>query len=1196
MPIHAMARMLQRTRRITKNAGGAVLFGLALGLAACRGGGVAAPSASQAPSALLALLADREVLAVAPLERPPVLPPGATVVVATDGPRPSGALLAPACRPGLVEHVQRGGRLLLLGHAAALVAELGLDATWPDRSEVRWGLDARAIAGRAQLGIEVVSGRAAAWFDGLAAAAGHEFVHFLAERQPAREPVCTWRNGPPAQGEVLAALAVAYDDLGLQRHDPVLVRWTAGRGEVVALGMLPDVAAATAGTAANARRLLDNLLGAAGRSAEPPVVLWTIAGAAPAPPPAPAGDLGNRELPAAAQWAHWGWQARTVVGGDPQSVRPASELVGDVLLPSWAAGADLLGVDLAHPQLGGVLAWPSRDPLPPPPSYRGGNGPAGWTARAFGELAQEAHARGVLVHGWLESSPVADAPQEQLVLVRHLARELADVRRLGAAALDGLAVRSWWPDTGGLGTAMLQSFQPGGTFVRSGELAPTGAASLWANDADDGAPRGVPFGGSAAGWRDDDGRALRWLAVLEARARPVGPAADGQQAPPMGGEPDWLVRQAHDFLRPRLGQGPAAWWRAHDPASLAAETAAYVHALGAEGLRAALAMPLSATGQGGLRSAAAQLEAALPAAFGNPVPAPAAVHALQNNWLRLLGSGGALAYDPLGLARFDAGAAVPLSPTFLRTRLSGARPIGEVAKRTAQDLLGGRREPLVLGGGAAAAYAVLVPFEAGYHELEILARGLDGRGLCTIRLDGALLHSAAFAVGQAAIRVGLPVHAAAAGERRLVVEATLGGMLAVDQLRLSRRGDVGAEASVRERGGVLAAVREVSSSSYHHEELDFRLVADQPGFLLAVRCERAVRNLRVERSFALPLHTRLVVADEPAEELRSPFVLAGEADGVPDLVVAPRLLPRYERFRFAAGGLQLLGAPEPGAETRVMFWFVPRGQGVRWRSHARRLGGALERPLELDLGDGREALLQHDLPVAWSRAVHLQGGGRTPVLVRENGWWTWRGTQVAADGSAWLRVVHLPGDEVAIASGAGVLQRTRPGPGSANVVALRDVAADAATVRVLQPSRLATPAVTFAQAFDEVFVDDVAWAHHDGRTVQLPDVPGTYRVRTGRDAGGPRPHVVATGAPLRRCEYSASGRVLRLVTAPDPDRPPELPYTAVLGGPRPVRIDNGEVVPDDELRFADAAARAAATAGGTLVRFRAGTTEVHYGP
>ena len=138
--------------------------------------------------------------------------------------------------------------------------------------------------------------------------------------------------------------------------------------------------------------------------------------------------------------------------------------------------------------------------------------------------------------------------------------------------------------------------------------------------------------------------------------------------------------------------------------------------------------------------------------------------------------------------------------------------------------------------------------------------------------------------------------------------------------------------------------------------------------------------------------------------------------------------------------------------------------------------------------------------------------------------------------------------------------------------------------------------MTFAQPFDEVFVDDVAWAHHDGRTVRLPDVPGTYRVRTGRDAGGSRPHVVATSAPLRRCEYSAAGRVLQLVTAPDPERPPELPYTAVLGGPRPVRIDNGELVPDDELRFADAAARAAAAAGGTLVRFRAGTTEVHYGP
>ena len=1189
--------MLQRTRRITKNAVGAALCGLALALAACRGGGFVASAPVAVPAELRALVADREVLPVAPLDRPPVLPAGATVVVVTDGPRPSGALLAAACRPALVEHVQRGGRLLLLGHAAALVGELGVDASWPDRSEVRWGFDQRAVAGRTQLGIELVSGRAAAWFDGLVPATGHEFVHFLAERQPAREPVATWRNGPPASGEVLAALAVAYDDLGLQRHEPVLVRWSVGAGEVVALGLLPDVAAATPSTAANARRLADNLLGSAGRGNAAPLVVWSIAGHALPQPTAPAGELGDRELPAAPQWAHWGWQARTVVGGDPQSVRPASELVGDVLLPSWLAGADLLGVDLAHDELGGVLPWASRDPLPPPPGYRGGSGPAGWTARAFGELAKEAHARGLLVHGWLETLPVGDVPQEQLVLVRHLARELADVRRLGQAAVDGLAVRSWWPDQIGLGAAMLQSFQPRGAFVRSGELAPIGAASPWAGDADDGAPRGVPFGGAAAGWRDDDGRALRWLAVLEARARPAAARRDGRTSPWQGAEPDWLVRQAHDFLRPRLGQGPAAWWRAHDPASLGADTAAYVHALGTEGLRAALAMPLAATGQGGLRAAVAQLEPGLPAAFANPAPAPAAVHTLQNNWLRLLGSGGALAYDPLGLARFDAGAAIPLSPALLRTRLSGARPIGDVARRSALDLLSARREPVVLtAGGPAAAYTVLVPVEAGYHELELVARAVDERGLCTIRLDGALLHSAPFAVGEAPIRLSLPVHAASPGERRLVVEAALGGMVAVDQLRLLRRGDVGAEASVRERGGVCAALRERSASSYHHEELDFRMLADQPGFLLAVRCERAVRNLRVERTFALPAYVRLAAADEAASELRSPFVLAGDADGVPDLVVAPLLLPRYERFAFAAGALQLHGAPEPGAETRVMFLFVPRGHGLRWRSHARALGAALERPTELDLADGREALLTHDLPMAWTRAVRLAGGARTPVMVRENGWWTWRGTQASADGSAYLRVVHLPGDEVAIATGASLLQRTRPGPGALQVVALREVGATTATVRVLQPSRLAVPSVTFAQPFDEVFVDDVAWAHHDGRTVRLPDVPGTYRVRTGRDAGGSRPHVVATSAPLRRCEYSAAGRVLQLVTAPDPERPPELPYTAVLGGPRPVRIDNGELVPDDELRFADAAARAAAAAGGTLVRFRAGTTEVHYGP
>jgi hypothetical protein len=65
-------------------------------------------------------------------------------------------------------------------------------------------------------------------------------------------------------------------------------------------------------------------------------------------------------------------------------------------------------------------------------------------------------------------------------------------------------------------------------------------------------------------------------------------------------------------------------------------------------------------------------------------------------------------------------------------------------------------------------------------------------------------------------------------------------------------------------------------------------------------------------------------------------------------------------------------------------------------------------------------------------------------------------------------------------------------------------------------------------------------------------------------------------------------------TGVDPQRPADLPWTAVLGGPRPVAIEGGEIVDDAELRLPDAAEVAKARQGGVLVRFRAGVTKVRY--
>ena len=68
----------------------------------------------------------------------------------------------------------------------------------------------------------------------------------------------------------------------------------------------------------------------------------------------------------------------------------------------------------------------------------------------------------------------------------------------------------------------------------------------------------------------------------------------------------------------------------------------------------------------------------------------------------------------------------------------------------------------------------------------------------------------------------------------------------------------------------------------------------------------------------------------------------------------------------------------------------------------------------------------------------------------------------------------------------------------------------------------------------------------------------------------------------------------RLVTEPGARRPAGLPWTAVLDGPAPSSIENGELVDVAELDLPDAEAKRAAQQGGVLIRFLPGVTTLRY--
>lgn len=1184
---------------------GTLAAGLALAAlaAACRAPGRGDRSA--ALPAWAAVLPADVVVVPRPDDVGGPLPAGQGVVlVDADWRLPDGAL-PPGLRLSLAQFVRDGGRLVLFGHAARHAATLGFEPQHPEPAVLRWGFDARAHAGTMRLGLEVVSDRLPELAGELAEGPAGEALLLLAGGSPCTAPLCTWAEGVPEAGAVLARAWVERDGVVDRPGAPALVHWTVGRGQVLAAGVLPvpDHADATvrAAAAGFVQRCVAWARGPAG------VQVWCEPSRALA---APAAAL----LPLSPLVPHWGWELSRQRGGD--DVR-SDQVLAAALLPSWLAGADLCQIELAGADGAVPVRWAEGDPLQPAPGYRAATGHR-WDAAALRGLAAEAHSRGMLAFGALEGRATGGRAAERLATLRFLARELSCVRRHGTGALDGFGLGPWLPDAGGLSVAMLQDFQPAARLLLPGERQPAVAGALRALDAADGALGALPFAGIAGGWRDGFPADVFPLGGLDARAR-----ADRRQHPHGGGsEPDWIVAQANDFARERAGRGAAMWWRRHEADTLAPDTAAYVHGVAAEPLRAAVAMPLAATGSDGVRAAAAAIVDEPPAGFGATVAAPAAVHVLQNNRFRLLGSGGRLDWDERGTARFPG---VVLSPALLRTRLLGARPDAAAAAVARCDLLacgqrgeGGygevaaahgparadRQPPAVLAADRPGAWPAAVAFAwdapVGYHELDLALRGVHGRGIVAVRLDGVLLQAVPFRTDGAATAVQVPVHVARAGGRELRLELLHGGACALDRAVLQQVGDVGVEAQVAAPAGCRAVLVERSASARHAERVELCTVADFPGLVLHIVCERASRGLMIERVLALPRHE---LADHTAggtvpgvaDARRQPFVLRGRDRALPDVVVVPLQLARHEQLAWRAGELHWQLAAEPGLQSRLGLLFCPAGEGRRWLPVAAAMLRASALPGVLDLGAAGSAVVPAELPLPWTRVVHVPGAATTPFLVREQGYWQWRGSQPAAEGGRWLRLWQQPGDVVEVVGGPAVLARTRPGPGSLHLVALRDPEPGGALVRVLQPSALVPPSVVLARDFDEVQLDGAPWAWFDGRTVVLPNRAGDYRLSTRRRGGEVAPHVRATGASLVECRYLPETRELLLVAADQPGRPAELPWTAVLGGPAPTGIDAGEIVADATLRLPAAEQQALQRAGGTLIRFRSGTTRVRYG-
>ncbi len=376
----------------------------------------------------------------------------------------------------------------------------------------------------------------------------------------------------------------------------------------------------------------------------------------------------------------WGWYA-------PVSYQRPTEMGIDlaymkrrVVEESYVRGSNM--VELFHdhffPFSSWYMPWDENDPKRPK-SYRYVKNPH-WGPEDFIGMARYCHAHDMLMH-WYHFAGGTDTTADKLALLRKAADDYGDALDMPVDELmDGMGLETYIIPAHDVGQDILP-YNPGyylydlnrsTTEALSFFTPSTMCAHAWEPEGyDDAYPIVYPSGdGQEYYWRRyanpaNGQQRLGYQADCRIRRPPSGAFKDIWF---FGGGcyPDWVVKQANDFLRdtyldPAKGMGSAIWWITEVEEITDDPMRRIVYAESMDPIRAALAMDLGTTGVGGFFDQTAAKHSDISnrreTIWRQRLDRPYTDHVLQNNYFRLYipadGSSEVLDFDPTGTAHFD---------------------------------------------------------------------------------------------------------------------------------------------------------------------------------------------------------------------------------------------------------------------------------------------------------------------------------------------------------------------------------------------------------------------------------------------------------------------------------------------------------------------------------------------------------------
>lgn len=248
----------------------------------------------------------------------------------------------------------------------------------------------------------------------------------------------------------------------------------------------------------------------------------------------------------------------------------------------------------------------------------------------------------------------------------------------------------------------------------------------------------------------------------------------------------------------------------------------------------------------------------------------------------------------------------------------------------------------------------------------------------------------------------------------------------------------------------------------------------------------------------------------------------------PDMVIAVLKQGRVSRMAWEPGGRLAFTSANVDKETIELAIIVP--SGLYDEHQVEELVDSFSEQGTMLTLVNNSASVRNTRGIPLVKVVEIANPVAKPYLVKEFGWWMFRGAQRSLLGGRqhdYLKLYLSPSGEARIQVYGFIEGIVKPGWGCQYMLAIKDVARKKRNMKCVAKVMSVTPylfapRLEFKENVQQVTLNGKPWHYFDGNLVFLPNKPGLYEVEAAANGGAQSPRLVRTAALVESTGWNGS--------------------------------------------------------------------------